>query len=231
MKRQPPPTIGIRPTPEVPRGVAVLITAETYTSLKKALGTISDAFATTQLAIMSTAIAPSSGVPTEDEVNSAIALVASVKPRNELEAALAVQIAITHAVSVALTTKVLQSPSPQVLDARTTAATKFQRTLLAQYETMTRMRRGGRQTVVVQHTTVNGGQAAIVGHVRGGGRGRTENQRQAHASQRTRTLDFAPGSPLWSEDALGDAMLCASGVGEVPMPDARGSEGQRGTEG
>ena len=61
-------------------------------------------------------------------------------------------------------------------DAAERALNKLARTFVAQVEALVRCRGGGRQTVRVEHVTVNEGGQAIVGNVTSGGRGALENQ-------------------------------------------------------
>ncbi len=193
-------------------------------------GTKVSAFMEDQISLLIGSVSPDGGHPSEQRIQAILAMVAAVKPKNEIECALAVQMAVTHIVSMDLVGRAFRAGDAATLDARTTAATKFQRTLLAQLDTLARMRRGGKQTVVVQHTTVNGGQAAIVGNVTGGRRrGRAEIKDQTHAANDGRTLELAAGAPLWSANPIRDAVLLPGNEGQGSMPNARRRCRSRGT--
>src|SRR5206468_3304988 len=70
--------------------------------LKNALGTSSDAFVDTSLRqLQSAAQLPSSGI-SETALNAALAIVEAAAPNNEIEAALAIQMAATHAASMSI---------------------------------------------------------------------------------------------------------------------------------
>ena len=107
-------------------------------------------------------------------------------------------------------------------------ATKFLRTYTAQLEALAKLRRGGGQTVRVEHVHVYEGGQAVVGNITqtsggdapGGGGGRTENQRQPHALDPA-SLAYAPGTPVRSTDPLREAMPVASGEEPKTLPNAR----------
>lgn len=193
------------------------------TNLADVFGTSSLEFMEEQVNLIFQALALEGGHPTTHTLQSVIAMVAALKPKNEVEAALALQIAVTHAVSLGLVGDVTRAPNAQLLETRANAATKFQRTFLAQIETFQKMRRGGKQTVVVQHTTVNyGGQAAIIGRMgRGSRRGRSKSEEQSHAAPDERALEPQNGSEVWGQDPLRNAVLFASDEGQAAVPDAR----------
>jgi hypothetical protein len=101
-------------------------------------------------------------------INSAVAMLAAIGPRDELEAMLAVQmVAANH---LALKTMRLSSraPSPENRQLNANLATKFSRTFTAQLEALGRHRRGGKQ--IVEHVHVNdGGQAVFANTLNTGG--------------------------------------------------------------
>ena len=110
----------------------------------------------------------------QQEINAGIAFVAAVAPENELEAALAVQMAQNHALATDLLGRAAGAKNLEHVQAFTNLAVKLQRTFTAQIEALARMRGKGQQTVRVEHVTVEAGAQAIVGDVhhhapRGGG--------------------------------------------------------------
>jgi hypothetical protein len=90
---------------------------------------------------------------------------------------------------------------------------------------LAKLRRGGEQTVRVEHVHVYPGGKAVVGNVTTGpatgGGGESENGGQPFAPADARAYAFAPGVPLWSADPRREAVPVAGGEGQGPMPDAR----------
>ncbi len=91
-------------------------------------------------------------------------------------------------------------------------AVKLARTFTSQVEALAKLRRGGEQKVIVEHVHVHAGGRAVVGHVTHttGGGVAIENEGQCHASD-PRTVAFAPGAPMWSEDKERNAVPVSEG--------------------
>ena len=70
-----------------------------YHQLQHALGTTSPAFVNAQLQTITRTLGAEDGKPALDRVNAVLALADGLAPENELEAALAVQIGLTHQAS------------------------------------------------------------------------------------------------------------------------------------
>lgn len=103
-------------------------------------------------------------------VNSALAMLSAIGPRDELEAMLAVQMVAAHHAAMEMTGSAIRTDRVDFKQTYGGLATKFQRTFIAQLEALGRHRRGGKQ--IVEHVHVNaGGQAVIAGTVNTGGRG------------------------------------------------------------
>jgi hypothetical protein len=86
----------------------------------------------------------------------AVAAVQSVRPRDGVEAMLAVQMAATHAAAMRMLQRAaLDQPSLEVYDSLVNRATKLLRTYTMQVEALKRHRSAGEQRVVVQHQHVN----------------------------------------------------------------------------
>jgi hypothetical protein len=112
-------------------------------------------------------------------------------------------------------------------------ATKMLRTFTAQVEALTKMRRGGEQTVRVEHVHVYPGGQAIVGnvtHPQGGG-GTQEKIGQPHATDDLGAFVTAAGASVLCPDPEREAVPVTPGKGEDPVSNARRSQGQRGTKG
>lgn len=118
--------------------------------------------------------------PTETALNAALAAVDAVQPANETEAMLAVQMYATHEAAMEMLVRTKQATNHQALQNYSTIATKLLRTYTAQLETLAKIRRGGEQTVRVEHVHVHEGGQAIVGNVShqgaGTGGGRKKGQ-------------------------------------------------------
>jgi len=126
-------------------------------------------------------------------------MVAGTNPANELEATLAVQIALTADAAALMLEKTRPSQSIDAFNAYLNATTKLQRTMVAQVEALAKLQRGGAQSVRVEHVHVHQGGQAIVGAVTTGGRAAHGRCRQPHARM---VLD----PEVWSEDTVGDTM-------------------------
>jgi len=106
------------------------------------------------------------------ETNAALAMLTAIAPRDELEAALAVQMVASNHLALRTMSLTSSAANPNNRQTNGNLATKFSRTFIAQLEALDRHRRGGKQ--IVEHVHVNaGGQAVIAGSVTTGG-GRNE---------------------------------------------------------
>jgi hypothetical protein len=159
-------------------------------------------------------------------LNAALALVAAIDPANELEAAIAIQMAGTHALSMEMLGRAKQSDRTDHTQLYGGLAVKLQNTFAAQMVALAKLRGGGTQKVEVRHVHVNGnavigdGAQAVFGNATGGGEN-SENRNRPH----TQGLEHLPGAPVpevWGQDAAGDSVPIASGDGQAPLPDARG---------
>jgi hypothetical protein len=195
--------------------------------LTEMFGSGSPEFALEQLQLLmkipKTDLAPSDKMTA---VNSMLAAVAGVQPRNETEAALAVQMAATHHLAMTLLERAKNAQHVPVLESSGNMAVKLLRTYTAQVEALAKLRRGGNQTVRVEHVHVHSGGQAIVGNVThpGGGGGDNRNADQPHAlgtdKEKTRRLAAEPVTPVWSEDAQREPVPVTCGEGADAVPNA-----------
>jgi hypothetical protein len=107
----------------------------------------------------------------EGNSNFLLSVVRAVKPRDELECLLAVQMGAIHSATMMLARRLNHVDTIPQQDAAERALNKLARTYAMQMETFKRYRTGGQQKVIVEHVTVNEGGQAIVGAVTQGGRG------------------------------------------------------------
>jgi hypothetical protein len=140
--------------------------------LRSAFGTASSAFVQASLyQLIAAARLPGSGI-SEIAVNASLALIEGAKPQGEIEAALVVQMACTHAASMAvLGTFAGGHGTDRNLAVRASAAGRSLRAYATQVETLRRLRNGGSQVVRVEHVHVDEGGQALIGNVRKDGSG------------------------------------------------------------
>ena len=188
-----------------------------YDQIRDVLGTSAHAFSEQAL----TAFAAIAG-DDERSINACLALVGAIEPRDELEAALAVQIAANHAFSLSLLSMARNGPKLPVQEAYVTMATKISRTMLSTVEALGKLRGGGKQ--VVEHRYINVQGNAVVGNVNtGGGGDAVGNRHQSH----TPALESHPSAalaPVWGQDAGREPVSVAGGAHSLPMSDARRDE-------
>jgi hypothetical protein len=191
------------------------------------LGSSSTEFALEQLnLLMRTTKADLAPADKMTAVNSMLAAVAGVQPQNETEGALAVQMAATHHLAMTFLERAKQAQQIPAFESNGNMAAKLLRTYTAQVEALAKLRRGGNQTVRVEHVHVHSGGQAIVGNVThpGGGGGDKRNADQPHAPgaehDKTRRLTTKPVAPVWSEDAQREPVPVARSEGADEVPNA-----------
>ena len=160
------------------------------------------------------------------DLNAALAAIAGAKPENELEAMLVAQMTATHALAMKQIGHARRAEHLAQQDSHGSLATKLLRTFTMQAEALVKLRRGGEQTVRVEHVHVHSGGQAIVGQVTGTGR-EDGRGRQADGTIDARALAFAPGAAVLGEDAGRDAVPEAGCKGQEALPDARRSARKR----
>jgi hypothetical protein len=101
----------------------------------------------------------------EIALKNGLALVAAVKPKDELESMLAVQMAAIHMATMTFSRRLANIETIEQQDSAERALNKLARTFTTQMEALKRYRTGGEQKVTVHHVTVNEGGQAIVGTV------------------------------------------------------------------
>jgi hypothetical protein len=132
--------------------------------------------------------AGSSGTKADEAgINFMLSIVKDIKPRDQLEAMLAAQMAAVHMATMRFARRLAQVENIPQQDSAERAFNKLARTFAVQMETLKRYRTGGEQKVTVQHVSVGEGGQAIVGNV-------TQGQREPPPAQ-------AAASPLAITDA------------------------------
>jgi hypothetical protein len=94
-------------------------------------------------------------------------MIEAAAPRDEIEAALAVQMACTHSAAVSVLARFSDGGGTERrVVALASAAARLLRAYSVQVETFRRLRHGGDQYVRVEHVHVNDGAQAVIGNVR-----------------------------------------------------------------
>jgi hypothetical protein len=134
--------------------------------LKKALGTGSSDFVNASLhQLQAAAQFPGSGI-CETGINAALAFIEGFAPRNEVEAALAVQMACTHSATMSVLGRLGPAAGTEDHVCRfAAAAARLLRAFTTQFEAYRRLRHGGDQHVLVEHVHINEGGQAVIGNV------------------------------------------------------------------
>jgi hypothetical protein len=118
------------------------------------------------LILIAAARLPGSGI-SEIAVNASLAFIEGAKPRDEIECALIIQMACTHAAAMAVLGRLGGAHgSDRNIAAKASAAARLLRAYAAQVEALRRQRNGGSQFVRVEHVHVNEGGQAMIGNVR-----------------------------------------------------------------
>jgi hypothetical protein len=162
-------------------------------------------------------------------------MIVGVAPRNEVEALLAVQMAMTHIAALRMLTE-LNRLSPHVSPAGVAIAgsvsTKLLRAFSGQAEALAKLRRPAEQVVRVERVNVAAGGQAIVGAVPRPSHGASpENQDQPYGTEHERAGEPAADAPVWSEEAGRPALPEAESQRADTLSAARRRTRQRCTEG
>jgi hypothetical protein len=156
------------------------------------------------------------------EMDAVIAIVSGQRPKNELEAMVICQMAVTHVLTMRSFGNLNRSDSIQQQDSNALTVARLTKAFASQMDALAKLRRGGEQRVVVEHVHVYPGGQAIVGTItHTGGRGVLENQRKPHAPNLGQTSTPTASETLRSEDPNREAMSVSSCEGPKSLPDAR----------
>lgn len=132
--------------------------------LMESLGTASVPVTTTIIEQLGSSLS-ASPEREKDAINFGMAIIASIKPQDELETLLAAQMAAIHCATMTASRRLNQAGNIVQWDSAERTLNKLARTFTTQMETLKRYRTGGEQKVTVHHVTVNEGGQAIVGTV------------------------------------------------------------------
>ena len=143
------------------RGKEMIVSRE---DMMRALGTDSAEFTDGVLRQLANAVSLGGGAD-EEAINFALAVIAGIEPKDELETMLAMQMAAIHLATMTFTRRLAHVETLDQQHGSEGALNKLARTFAMQLEALKRYRTGGEQKVVVQHVNVNEGGQAIVGAV------------------------------------------------------------------
>ena len=143
------------------RGKEMIVSRE---DMMRALGTDSAEFTDGVLRQLASAVSLGGGAD-EEAINFALAVIAGIEPKDELETMLAMQMAAIHLATMTFTRRLAHVETLDQQHGSEGALNKLARTFAMQLEALKRYRTGGEQKVIVQHVNVNEGGQAIVGTV------------------------------------------------------------------
>jgi len=164
-------------------------------------------------------------VPDECELNMILNMVSGIKPKNEMQAALAAQMVAVHMMAMKVSAKCLTTY--QCADSRMLAvASKLARTFAIQTETLAKLqgRRTTRQKITVRYEKHEHKHV----HMH---RGVEENGRQPHAAMEGRLGSHGRLAALPGSDEDAEPVPVASRKRKARLQDARRSAGHRSADG
>jgi hypothetical protein len=135
--------------------------------LNRALGTTSSDFVNASLLQLQAAARSPFGTISETHINAALAMIEAAAPTDELEGALAVQMACTHTAAMSVLAKMDSGfGTERRIAAFGSTAARLLKAYAMQLEVLRRLRTGGQQVVRVEHVHINDGGRAVIGNVR-----------------------------------------------------------------
>jgi hypothetical protein len=138
-----------------------------WSRLNRALGTVSSDFVRASLLQLQGAARSPLGTISETAINAALAMIEAAAPKDELEGALAVQMACTHTAAMSVLAKMDSGfGTERRIAAFGSTAARLMRAYAMQMEVLRRLRTGGHQFVRVEHIHVNHGGQAVIANMR-----------------------------------------------------------------
>ena len=145
----------------------------------------------------------------EQQLNFMLAVVKGIKPRDQIEAMLAAQMAAVHTATLKFSRHLAETDYLPHRDSAERTLNKLMRTFVTQMDALKRYRAGGEQTVTVQQLNVSEGGRAIVGNV-------TQGQREASPAGTT-----APPLAVSHDQTAPMPIIESESEAEVPVLVAR----------
>lgn len=189
--------------------------------LEDSFGTSGTGFAIAQLNQLIRSCQASDQKIDNQKLNSMLAIVDGAKPENEIQAMLAIQMAMTHTAALDILRRAQRVDQIPQVDSAGNLAVKLLRTFTSQVEALAKLQRGGEQVVKVVH--VHPGAQAVIGDVHASARGGGDDEKgsQPHAKAEPAAIATSAGQEMPSLDAARQPLPVASGLREAPLPDAR----------
>jgi hypothetical protein len=200
--------------------------------LMAAFGTTSETVAHVEVDRIAKALRQRDGTINPAELDTVIAIVSGQQPKNELEAMIVCQMAVTHALTMRSLGKLSRSHEGQQQDSNGLTVARLTKAFTSQVDALAKIRRGGAQRVVVEHVYIHAGAQAIVGAVThsGGPRALIENQGQPHATTAI-PIVASDDQAMWSQNPDRETVPVSSGDGTQALPNARRGTRIRSTKG
>jgi hypothetical protein len=200
--------------------------------LMAAFGTTNETVVSAEIQRVAKALRQRDGTIDPAELDSVIAIVSGQRPKNELEAMIVSQMAVTHALIMRSFGKLNRSDNIQQQDSNALTIARLTKAFASQVDALAKLRRGGEQRVVVEHVHVHAGAQAIVGAVThtGGPRALIENQGQPHATNNPSPIVASDGEAMRSQNPDRETVPVTHGEGAQALPNARRSTRVRRTK-
>lgn len=161
------------------------------------------------------------GADNEARYNAALSFIESMKPQDQAEALLLVQMYCTHDAAIRALSQLGSAEWIPTAQTFGNLATKLLGTSQRQMDTLARMRRGGEQVVKHIHVDNRGGQAVIAENVNQGGAG-PKNEDQCHGAENT-----GSGPAMLGQDTQGNGVPISSRERAETVPHARRDKSRR----
>jgi hypothetical protein len=203
--------------------------------LMAAFGTTNETVVKVEMERLAKALRQRDGTIDPAELDAVIAIVSGQRPKNELEAMIVSQMAITHALIMRSFGNLNRSDNIQQQDSNALTIARLTKAFASQVDALAKLRRGGEQRVVVEHVHIHSGAQAIVGAVThtGGPRALIENQGQPHATINPGPIAASDGEEMRSQNMRSqnpdrETVPVPSGERPQALPNARRSTRVRG---
>ena len=105
----------------------------------------------------------------QDNINVFLQLLMANSPRNILEAQLIIQLLMCHRLCTKMLKKTARESFPEITEKYLNMAMKLSRNFKNAFETLSKIRRGGKQRIIVENIVVEKDAQAIIGNVSKGG--------------------------------------------------------------
>jgi hypothetical protein len=197
-----------------------------------AFGTSSETVLHVEVERIAKALRQKDGTIDPAELDTVIAIVSGQRPKNELEAMIICQMAVTHALTIRSFGNLNRSNQIQQQDSNALTVARLTKAFASQVDALAKLRRGGEQRVVVEHVHIHAGGQAIVGAVThtGGPRALIENQGQPHATENPDSIVASDDQEMRSQNSDRETVPVSSGEGPQALPNARRSTRVGGTK-